>query len=78
MLEEDIDMKKADEAALERRALAAWYRTGGSERPAVTVRTHKELVYVVLESADQLLAVYRHTNQGLLRRMKRWPEAVEG
>jgi hypothetical protein len=33
--------------------------------------------YVVLENVNGVLAVYRVRNDGMLRRMRRWPKAIE-
>lgn len=63
-----------------RRAQVAWIKTGGTEPPnkRSAVQTVDGLVYVVLRGKRGVLAVYRaRTDNGLLRRMKRWPEAVE-
>lgn len=72
-----------DDDDLTRRAFAAYFRTAANEgamvdQPANTsgVRTHKRKHYVVLENARGVLAVYRVKNDGALRRMKRWPEAL--
>jgi hypothetical protein len=69
-----------DEEALTRRAFAAWYRTGGRDIPASGsgVRTVKRKHYVVLENVRGILAVYRVKNDGMLRRMRRWPSQLEG
>ncbi len=66
------------DADLARRAKAAWYRSGDEmEITDWDVVTHKELEYVLLfatEKSDEIpVAVYRHTNQGQLKRLKRWP-----
>lgn len=65
---------------LVRRAFAAYFRAGGTDQPANTsdVREHAGLRYVVLRNVRGPLAVYRVKNDGLLRRLKRWPEAVAG
>jgi hypothetical protein len=62
-----------------RRAYAAWFRTGGTDQPANSsrVRRYKGKSYVVLENARGVLAVYRIKNDGLLRRLRRWPEAFD-
>ena len=71
---------KEDEQLL-RRALAAWFRTGGTDRPTEDsgVVKHNKLQYVVLKSgrgAGAVLAVYRVRNQGMLRRLRRWPSGL--
>jgi hypothetical protein len=69
---------EADDERLKRRALAAWFRSGGSDTPAVGghVVEHDGRLYVVLSNVHGTLGVYRVRNDGVLRRMKRWPEKV--
>lgn len=69
-----------DTQDLRRRALAAYFRAGGTDQPANTsgMREHGGRRYVVLRSGAGPLAVYRVKNDGMLRRLKRWPEAVAG
>ena len=63
------------------RALAAYHRAAQyplEDMPSGGVeRTHKKLSYVVLSNRYRPLAVYRVRNNGMLRRMKRWPAALE-
>lgn len=68
----------ADDATLFRRALVAYFRTGGTDQPSNDggVTEHDGLLYVVLSNAHRTLAVYRVHNDGALRRMKRWPREV--
>lgn len=65
---------------LTRRAFAAYFRTGGTGQPGkasgVVERDGKR--YVVLQNARGVLAVYRVRNDGMLRRMRRWPLGLEG
>jgi hypothetical protein len=67
------------------RAFAAWFRgsTPGptpaypsqvGSRDDITVEGKR---YVLLANSSQVLGVYRIKNDGLLRRLKRWPKAVE-
>jgi len=67
-----------------RRAFAAYFKTAEADggipiQPANTsgLRSHDGHDYVVLENANGVLAVYRVRNDGVLRRMKRWPVQVE-
>lgn len=64
-----------DDDTLIRRALAAWYRTGGIEQPSE--HSHVEevagLKYVVLRKATEILAAYRIMNSGALKRLRRLP-----
>lgn len=63
-----------------RRALSAYYRTGSITMPDESVsgeRMHDGKGYVVLAGQDAVLAVYRMKAGGGLRRMRRWPKAVE-
>lgn len=65
---------------LQRRALAAWFRTGGTGTPRASVVEHGGRQYVVLAGgAGTTLAVYRwrdtiQTPQ--LMRLRRWPTEV--
>lgn len=60
-----------------RRALAAYYKTGGNVQPTEPERVdHDGLAYVVLHNHTETLAVYRVTNQLHLKRLKRWPAGV--
>jgi hypothetical protein len=67
---------------LTRRALAAYFRTGGdsanvSERYSGPV-TLGDRTYVVLrDRRGGLLAVYRLKTTDMLRRLKRWPAAIK-
>ncbi|AQA05033.1 hypothetical protein BVC93_24455 [Mycobacterium sp. MS1601] len=65
---------------LTRRAFAAYFRTGGTEQPgkASGVVEREDKLYVVLVSSRGVLAVYRVRNDGMLRRMRRWPSDLVG
>lgn len=62
-----------------RRALAAYFRTGGTEQPAGggDLVEHDGMTYVVLRNVSGILAVYRVRNDGILKRLKRWPAELE-
>ena len=66
-----------------RRAIAAFLRNAGPNElvpmPANTssVQEHKGKFYVELHNVNGTLAVYRIRNDGVLKRMKRWPLEVE-
>ena len=62
-----------------RRAFAAYFRSGGSIQPsnASGIVEINGLNYVVLENVNGVLAVYRIGNNGLLRRLRRWPKEIE-
>jgi hypothetical protein len=68
---------------LTRRALAAYVKSDGPDAVKVSERYSGqafvgEETYVVLrDRRGRLLAVYRHRPSGMLRRLKRWPAAVE-
>lgn len=67
-------------ADLLRRAMAAWFKAGGTETPsrASGVKMRLGLAYVVLHGPNGLLAVYRVRPDNLaLRVMKRWPASLE-
>ena len=61
-----------------KRATAAWFRSGGNDQPAHTsgVREYGGKKYVVLDNINGVLAVYRIKNDGILKRMKRWPKEL--
>lgn len=67
-----------DVEALTRRAYAAWFRAGGTDQPGsasgVEVADGKD--FVVLRNAGGVLAVFRVQNDGLLKRLKRWPSGL--
>jgi hypothetical protein len=69
----------ASDSELERRAKAAWFRSGGEAEPGAEsgVVAHGGLTYVVLRNVSGILAVYRVKNDGLLRRLRRWPASLE-
>jgi hypothetical protein len=66
-------------ADIERRAMVAYFRTDGGwtvrdAEPEVLEHAGKR--YVVVRNADKVdnvLAVYRVRNDGMLKRLKRWP-----
>lgn len=60
---------------LTKRAFAAYFRAGGDDQPS-NASGLVELGgkrYVVLRSGASILAVYRVRNDGILKRMVRWP-----
>ena len=64
---------------LTRKALAAYYRSGGREWPDESSgpREAEGLQYVVLEKDGKPLAIYRvRSYDGVLRRLRRWPKAL--
>lgn len=63
---------------LHRRALAAYFRSGGNVQPqgGPKVHTLDGRVYVVLATGSDILAIYRLRNDGLLRRLRRYPEKI--
>ena len=73
----------APDFELETRAVAAYLRAARQEgtvpaQPAGggNVAEHQGRLYVVLSNANGTLAVYRVRNDGVLKRLKRWPEEV--
>ncbi len=63
-----------------RRAMAAWFKAGGTETPSAAsgVKMRLGLAYVVLHGLNGVLAVYRVRPDNLaLRAMKRWPASLE-
>lgn len=61
------------------RAFAAYFRSGEREQPtnSSSLAEYMGRKYVVLENVNGVLAVYRIRNDGILRRMKRWPKEIE-
>ena len=61
------------------RAFAAYFRSGDKDQPSNSSRVVEDMGrgYVVLENLNGVLAVYRIRNDGILRRMKRWPKEIE-
>jgi hypothetical protein len=70
---------------LTRRAFAAYFRTASQDgasspdQPADTSGPveHNGRTYVVLRNVNGTLAVYRVRISGQLKRLRRWPAAVE-
>jgi hypothetical protein len=60
------------------RAFAAYFRAGGIDQPAnySGVVIHDGKRYVILVNANTILAVYRVRNDGMLKRLRRWPAAL--
>lgn len=60
-----------------RRALSAYYATGGEELPT-SAKTQRigELEYAVLRRGAKVLACYRVRNDGKLKRMIRLPRGL--
>ena len=68
------------------RAMAAWFKRAMGpgevyQQPgyfsSYACRDSAGKTYVVLANNYDVLAVYRLRNQGTLRRLRRWPKAVE-
>ncbi|HEY3356886.1 MAG TPA: hypothetical protein VGQ83_26790 [Polyangia bacterium] len=64
---------------LERRALAAYFRSGGTDQPAGGAQFVEVggKAYVTLSNVRGMLAVYRVRNDGQLKGLKRWPHELE-
>lgn len=63
-----------------RRAYAAYFRAGGTDQPASNLsgmRTVDGRRYVALRNINGTLAIYRVRNDGMLKRLKRWPAELE-
>ena len=71
--------RRDSDAGLLRRAMVAYFRTGGTEQPsrASGVQEHNGHRYVVLRAHSATLAVYRIRNDGMLKRVGRWPRELE-
>jgi hypothetical protein len=73
-----------DDDNVMRRSLAAYFRSASSlgilmqpSQGDSGVQNHAGLSYAVLRNGGGILAVYRITNAGQLKRLKRWPKALE-
>jgi hypothetical protein len=77
-----------DDEDLKRRALAAWAKSGGAGTATAHVVRHlpesfakqiaaSGLTYIVLRADRRVVAVYRVRQNGVLRRMRRWPFEIE-
>jgi hypothetical protein len=65
---------------LTRRAYTAYFRSGGTDQPGGSESGPTELdgkQYVVLRNSNGVLAVYRVRNDGMLKRLRRWPADLE-
>lgn len=69
----------ADDDDLKRRAFAAYFKSGGTDQPSGQsgVLDVDGLRYVRLFSGGRMLAVYRVDTVGRLKRLKRWPKALD-
>jgi hypothetical protein len=74
-----------DDLDLTRRAFAAYFRAADREgwtvdqpSSASGVVEHGGKAYVVLFNASRTLAVYRVRNDGMLKRLRRWPAVLDG
>lgn len=67
-----------DEDDLRRRAMAAYFRGGGTRQPSGGGSVHEVngLWYVLLSSGGEVYAVYRVDSVGRLKRLKRWPKTL--
>jgi len=61
------------------RALSAWYRQEGFQQPSSDsgLVEHNGKEYVVLRNVTGVLGVFRIRPNGALKRLKRWPAALE-
>jgi hypothetical protein len=62
-----------------RRALAAYFKSGGQDQPAGDsgVKSVDGLDYVRLKNVGGTLAVFRVDTVGRLKRLKRYPKALD-
>lgn len=71
-----------NEPELLRRAFSAYFRAtqdGLHVQPSDVsgVQTVADKSYVVLRNVNGILSVYRVRNDGMLKRLKRWPKSLE-
>ena len=69
------ELPPLDERDLARRALAAYFRSGGTAQPmgGGDVTEYDGKLYVLLTNVRGTLAVYRVRNDGMLKRLRRPP-----
>ena len=66
------------------RACRAYFMVAGDPEPAAPteslsgIKKIKGKRYVVLANAHRTLAVYRVRNDGMLKRLRRWPAELNG
>lgn len=74
-----METNVADESDLLRRGFAAYFRSGANIQPSngSGVAELNGKTYVVLLNTNGYLAVYRVRNDGMLKRLKRWPSALD-
>lgn len=67
---------EADEV---RRAMAAYFRSGETDQPSRDSAMYEMdgKRYVRLSNTRGTLAVYRVRNDGMLKRLRRWPSALD-
>ena len=61
------------------RAIAAYFRSGNIAQPSIKNSGEENCngkQYVVLRDNSKILAVYRITTSGQLKRLKRWPTEI--
>jgi len=68
--------------ALKARAYAAYFKTEGREAAQPSEVDSGEIEhggkqYVALRNRNGILAIYRVRNDGMLKRLRRWPAALE-
>jgi hypothetical protein len=70
--------KPMDNEDLSRRALAAYFRSGGTTQPTGggVVQEYEGKQYVVLSNVRGTLAVYRVRNDGMLKGLRRPPREL--
>lgn len=69
-----------DGAEFLKRAMAAYFRAGEGQQPSSSdsgLMVHDGHQYVVLRNITGTLAAYRVRNDGMLKRLKRWPGALD-
>lgn len=66
---------------LMRRAYAAYFRnkefTDQPSQADSDIEEHGGKKYVVLRNVRSVLAVYRVRNDGMLKRLERWPDSIK-
>ncbi len=68
------------ETELMGRALRAYFMMGNQDQPSNTSGVEQATngkAYVVLRNIRGILAVYRLRNDGILRRLRRWPDELD-
>jgi hypothetical protein len=79
-----MNAMQTDDRRLFERAVSAHYKfrrvgqiVDQPSRALSGIEVHGSHEYLVLRNTRDLLGVYRITNQGVLKRLRRWPKTID-